>query len=1457
MGFLRIKGHVRSYILIFLVFAAFLISVPVKRSISNSINKKINEFTKEFSDLTGLTVKYKSFSPSVLSYFYITGISVQNSENKVLLEIDKTRVNYKLSKIIKKDIQSGITNVVIDGITLNLTELVDLYTLLKDRFNTQNIDLNTLNKLIPQNIKLKNIYFEFENEKINTVMSVKNIGITNNPEKRTLGFQLDSLIKADVENVRNNLSCKMEVNGTFSENFNNSHMNIKLSDLTDGIYKLSKLNLHVSYIDNVIEAHTIQTVNPISVGVSYDIKSGDVNASLMTEKFSPVSLLTKTSKQSELRKFKDLLIDTNTVISSNVNKKSLEFTTETKSDIPETLIPGGAKVSVSVIGDEKGCTVTEFLVDGSKYNMHADLSYVYDTYQLAGFVEIPKFVLSNGNVVSTELYIDPFERGFMAFSPQLFVGERALTALQLNLLPQDDYVDFTFEMSDYSHLESSEPGMLKMEGSYLPNSKYVQTNVSLNSIYLDTISGLSSQFLQKNMSDKINQYNQKLSPYMLSGDVYLSTDLKSVSYNVPYILLANTQVDNQVLMFSVNGTEDNIQLNQMSLVFGKYAMNGTASLDKSPDSSDVFLTADFNAEGIPYHLSGSVMPDVCTITGDYGTDIVVNYNKKGDVSGHAYLTSFPLSVLNHTVTVTTETDFTFDEKEGPKVNVQLFEVEGTDSNVSVNPKITMAGNVTKYGAQINSIAYTDLYSALQGTSDVMLNINGGMFDSVSFMLNVKNPITEESIVMDCNVSNPDHLALTKENILKYIYMNLQIQLNDFSLNRFALQKNENNYITGSLNASGTIEHPYVALSLDEVSVLLATKFIKAEGGIILEDRDLTINNLNLYYSNWLNIKNINATASLDKMNLDATGELDCYLFNKNVYAPLFLTAGNAIIPDGKFVPDSLDVTLSTPAFSGELLKKEFPLSFTAIYNNKNISLFSSANAGVNGMYTSDGLLELSVDNKDFLKFNLDGLVNFKTANLELYDFDADLHKLCSYLNFDDLFTLEKGEFTGEVIVTGSLNNPDLNGNALLAGLEINSPVLTNQKITAADIDVSMVNNEITVNNAVFGIKSGQKIETFFTVFLNKWSLDHIEGSVNTVKNQLFPVKMKSPYLEMTGNFSTDLKLYYEEHLLDVSGKLFADNLKAETYMYKLSSLNTDNNGSSKKNVQIITDISVTLGTHSSVNLDPVIRCVFVPNTKLDLKIDQSNEIYFVDGELKLKSGDVAYLNRNFYIKSGVIKFNPDNISNPLITINAETREKDERGQTVKIILDVEKQYLLDFVPRFTSIPAKSENEILTMLGQIVVADSSSATNFIFAASDYAIQSAVMRKAENKLRDLLNFDIFSVRTNLLQNTLNMGVSGELSKENLSIGNFLDNTTVYIGKYLGSSLYLDAMLHVSFENGTTNNLASAGNLIFQPEFGMEMESPFANIRVNMAPDINALLHNQFVPSPSVTLSWKLQF
>ena len=1133
----------------------------------------------------------------------------------------------------------------------------------------------------------------------------------------------------------------------------------------------------------------------------------------------------------------------------------MNYMTDTSAMLPDTLFPGGADLSFSLYGNENLSELTSLSINGKNCTASAKLSLVYETKQLSGSIEVPQFILSNGNAVSTEVYFDSLDKGFMAFSPQLFIGERSLAALQLTVLPQSDSYDFTFEVSDYSHLEEIEPGMVRIDGSFLNKSKYFQTNITLSSLYLDSLSALAAQVLPVENAQALASLQKNLEPYLLSGDIYASTDLKTFSYNIPYVLLANTKSENQALMFALNGTDSSIQLNQLSFIMGKFALEASASLDSAPDSSDKFFTADLNIDSIPYHFSGTIMPEIITVSGDYGSDIEVRMKENSAFDGHFTLKNLPVKLLDKSLIFTTAMNFTYDRENGPDIQISHLEVEMADGLVSVNPKLVLSGNATKYGARIDNIAYSDFYSVMEGTADAILNINENVFDSVGIGMNLHNPITDEMITIDGSISNPDHLPMNKDTLLKSLYMNLQMQLKNFSLSRFVEQKNDNNMISGMLFTSGTLEHPYVSLNIDSLSVLVAADMLTGKGNVVLEDRDVTISDLSISY-NGLDFSNIQANASLTDWKLDATGEFFFAAMDKTLSAPLVLTADNAIVPEGKLLPDAITVTLSTPAFGGSLIKKPFPLSFSALYANNTVSIYSSDNCGLYGKYTKDGILELNLDNKNFISAKMDGFVDLKAANLELYDVNINLPKACSYLNIDDLLVAENGIFTGDIVITGTMNNPELNGWARIENPVVKCPMVFKQKISAPEIAFTILSNEIQIPQTILSLKNNQRLLAGLTVYLNKWSFDHMEGEFSSYKTDLLPVNLKTDVVSLNGDVSLDVSVYFENDILDVSGKIAGENLDLAIQLFALSSMSSGAQEMAMP-VQVVTDLDITLGTHASVQLDPVLRCVFVPNTTMKVVINQPEDLYMIDGELKFKSGDVAYLNRNFYIKSGNIKFNKEDIANPTITVTAETREKDDRGQTVKIVMSVEDQELLNLNPHFSSIPAKSENEIRNLLGQIVVADSDSAGDFLFAASDYAIQSTVVRQAENKLRDLLNFDIFSLRTNVLQNTYNYSIARNSTKENVSIGNFLDNTTVYIGKYLGSSLYVDAMLHVSFEDSNVNDIASAGKMLFQPEIGMELESPFANIRVNMAPNINALLKNQFVPSASVTLSWKFAY
>ena len=1454
MGSLYKNGRVRSYILILLVLLSLFLSAPMKKAITRGVNDRISGFTALLHEKTGLSISYEKLSPSLLANFYIHNIRVFDDEGNQLLSIDRTRVSYSIFNILRKNLQRGISSVIVDGINLDVDELIKLISNFSSK-NGRIKGLSEIKKLIPENIKLKNIYLEYNDEKVSALFNLKSIGVSNSLKKKTVDIQADAVLNASLEAIKRNISGKIALSGSITDTFDGSQLNLKLRDFTDGDYRLNKLNLHASYTGGTVEMHTIQAVNPISLGLFYDFNTGDVNTQLRLEKLNPLSLITVNSKQVQLKKFRELTVSTDTIVKCNLNKNTLNFITDTSVYVPSAVFPGGMELALSLYGDEKKAEISNFSVAGERCSAKSKLSLVYDTKQISGFIEVPEYQLPNGNIISTEVYFDPLEKGFMAFSPQLFIGNRSLAALQLSVLPQSDSYDFSFEVSDYSHLEELEPGMVRIDGSYLNSSKYFQTNITLNSLYLDSIAAIAAQFMPAETADNITALQKNFEPYLLSGDMYASTDLKTFSYNIPYVLLANAKSDNQALMFALNGTDSSIQLNQLSLIVGKFAMEASASLDRAPDSSDKFFTVDLNVDSIPYHFSGSIMPEIITVTGDYGTDIEMRIKDKAEYEGHFTLQSLPVKILDKSVILSTSSSFDYDKENGPSLQIAQLEMELASGNISVNPKLVLSGNATRYGARIDNIAYSDFYSVLEGTADAMLNINENVFDSVGLAVNLRNPITDEMVVLDGSISNPEHLPMTKENIIKALYMNLQMQLKNFSLSRFVSQRNDNNMVSGMLFTSGTIEHPYISLNVDSLSVLIAANLLTGNGNIVIEDRDMTISDLHINYHD-LDFSNIQATASLSDMTLDATGEFYYDAMDKNLYAPLVLTAGNSIVPEGKILPDTITVTLSTPAFGGTLIKKPFPLSFSVLYANDIFSIYSSDNCGLYGTYTKEGLLELNLDNKNFMSAKMDGLVAKNSTNIELYDVNVNIPKAFSYLNIEDVLIADSGIFTGDFVVTGSVNDPELNGWAYIASPVVKCPNLFKQKISAPMININIISNEIQIPDTILSLKSNQRILADFTVYMNKWNLDHMEGKLSSYKSDLLPINLNTRVFSLDGNASLALDLYLENDVFEISGNIAGENVDLAVQLFELSN-NSSNGSDSEKALQVVTNLDITLGTHASVRLDPFLRCVFVPNTTIKLVIDQPEDLYMVDGELKFKSGDLAYLNRSFYIKSGNIKFNKDDIANPTITVNAETREKDEKGQTVKIIMSVDNQSLLNMQPRFSSIPAKSENEIRSLLGQIVMADSDSAGDLFFAASDYALQSTLVRQAENKLRDLLNFDIFSLRTNVLQNTYNYSIARNSLKDDVSIGNFLDNTTVYIGKYLGSSLYIDAMLHVSFEDSNVNNIAAAGKILFQPEIGMEMESPFANIRVNLAPDINALLKNQFVPSTSVTLSWKFAY
>ena len=298
-------------------------------------------------------------------------------------------------------------------------------------------------------------------------------------------------------------------------------------------------------------------------------------------------------------------------------------------------------------------------------------------------------------------------------------------------------------------------------------------------------------------------------------------------------------------------------------------------------------------------------------------------------------------------------------------------------------------------------------------------------------------------------------------------------------------------------------------------------------------------------------------------------------------------------------------------------------------------------------------------------------------------------------------------------------------------------------------------------------------------------------------------------------------------------------------------------------ITTITDMSIKSGRRVEFfwpSADfPVLQANADMGTGIHVTSNSSSNRFTLTGNVKLRSGDIFYLERNFYIREGTLFFKETETDfNPKISARAEIRDRNEEGPvTVSLIID--NAPLMSFTPRFESNPPLSQIEIFSLLGQNPLGEESQRNIAASAAIDSLAQFTVIQRLQRMVRDFLGLDMLSVRTQLLQNVVIQaaGAQPTQSREDnpnidkpYRIGNYFDNSTVYIGKFFGAELFGQAMLTVKYDE----NKLDMGGIILEPELGIEMRNPLFDVRFNMIP-----LHpeNWFVNDVSFSLIWRRSF
>jgi hypothetical protein len=451
-------------------------------------------------------------------------------------------------------------------------------------------------------------------------------------------------------------------------------------------------------------------------------------------------------------------------------------------------------------------------------------------------------------------------------------------------------------------------------------------------------------------------------------------------------------------------------------------------------------------------------------------------------------------------------------------------------------------------------------------------------------------------------------------------------------------------------------------------------------------------------------------------------------------------------------------------------------------------------------------------------------------------------------------------FSGGIVnaslkVTGSPEEPEFYGTARGTSLRMTVPQFVKEPIRPVPVTAHFNGNEITLGPVDAAVGQGRgKVAGWFR--FDQWIPNIFSLDITVPQDTPIPYSLGLSGVLANGAASGTLNLAMEDLILYVTGELTGHDTGISLDFAEIALIESGQMPlPEEKKVSAVVDLSIRAGRRVEFfwpTVDfPVLQANADLGTGIHITSDVAARRFTLNGDVKLRSGEIFYLERNFYIREGTLFFRENETQfDPRISARAEIRDQSEAGPVI-ISMIIDNSPLRDFSPRFVSNPPLSQLEIYSLLGQNIQGEGEQRNIATSAVIDSLAQFTVIRRLQRQLRDFLGLDMLSVRTQLLQNMVIQVTGGQSMGSafdgSYRVGNYFDNTTIFLGKFIGAELFGEALLSFRYDE----NKLDWGGMVVEPEIGLEMRNPLFDIRFNMNP-----LHpeNMFVVDISFSFTWR---
>ena len=1488
--------YVKILVFLWLIAISAFIMKPVQYAFSREMLKIKGNLIKELEDITGFTVRYSSIRPSIFTDLNIKNLSFIRGE-KPFFTVSQIKIKYSLLELLLRK-KTFVHTVQIEKPELSINTVDDADTLdyiksIIDELKNKGYVFNfkQITEYLPVNAEYQIRHLNFNLTHKNTSYKIENMNfnIKENDGEITFFARFYAEFKnTDLFDKIIIIVADSGISGTCSKDIDKGNAEYSLFYLNcseqDNSNKTASFFRVLS--NNIGTPKRLFSMSPFKVDLSYDKKivnvksqdentrnnyyfnfntdSGGIHAGINLANFNLDSIF---NFSEYLKNASDLLFLQITGNSTLVYEKGfLDYSVNLKGGEKDSSSPNKDAFTIDVYGNEKKIIVNDFFI--SSVNPKKDIfsgslgisgNFEFSPLVSQGTAFFDDFSLTKTDGINAEFNISNHRGGILISSDEVKIAQTAINDLEILLTPTKKEVGVNIS-GDFI-----DGGSVYLDAVLNVNPGEIEASVSLDSLSLFSITEIFLPFSEDLNVPAITRGIFKDSE--INTDIFFSTDFNNIVYNAPSITF---YIGKTKGLLSLSGTDRQIIISEGSLFKEEQDENALKFTSSINFSNIMDLTFKLNAgfQDLAWNIEGQILDRTTLIINDQsGFHGYGNIANNGALSGYIEGVNYPILADSQTIYLNFYMSIRYNSYDFWRLDVNNFSTRYASSEDG-SEFFKISGLADQNGASFREILYTDTVGMLLGNANFFWDSD---FSYCNFILNITDG----------------------REAGEYYYLDGKYKKGDFNVDVSVSEMHVNRFFKINIPIIASAEAAIYWNSIDSFNakINLSSLNTRIDGNPIFAAVNVDFSNEELFVSNLIfDFAQFKTNLSELKFNIvegtvNAKADIGGIALDKEVEGNITIDADFVKINSWLDLDKILKYSNGKMSFEnftfGTIIKEAFKIEYSV--NNGAVSVTGGPRDMIRLEMDGDGMFFLGFSAPMFVRGNLVGTYKNGIVDAKTNDFYMDLPTLFNIFSAQNDFLITGGYVTGKAGFTGPFWNPEFHGTARAESLRFKVPNYIAQDIKIAPFDVIAEGYEMTFGPVA--ILSGGGSGTFDGwLYFENWTPVNIGLNVSVQRENPIPYGINVMGFIAKGNASGKLNIdvALNNKLIELKGDIFTNEADLSFNMEEL----TANMEKEDEEIDFYTVVDLKVTAGSMVEFiwpasNPILRATPEMGTVINITADSQVSQYSLNSNIKIRSGELYYFDRSFFIRQGsmVLKENESKFD-PRISARAEIRDRSDTGP-VTITMVIENQPLFSFEPRFESSPGMTQLEIYSILGQnfnniqgeenpelakrFFWSSGADLVTSLIASSDTLGQIVFLRQFERQIRNLMRMDVFSVRTRFFQNMIVSGAMGigmgkqgqntgqDLTERNNKLGNYFDNTTVFIGKYIGQDMFFQGMGTIKYDE---NNKIFNGFRI-DLDIGLELQSPFINIRWDFSPDFYNYHPENWMTGNSITLSWSKTF